>query len=172
VTAAQLIVGYVLIQRLLELLWAQRNTRRLLDEGAVEHGASHYPYFVLLHASWLVAIVLSTPPEASVGWPWLAVYGALQVGRIWTMASLGRLWTTRIITPPGAPLVARGPYRYLRHPNYIIVAGEIAVLPLVFDLWLVAILFSIANAVLLRERIAQENEALAARRPPLTSSDS
>jgi methyltransferase len=170
VTAAQLIVGYVLIQRLLELLWAQRNTRRLLDEGAVEHGASHYPYFVLLHASWLVAIVLSAPPETPVRWLWLAVYGLLQAGRIWTMVSLGRFWTTRIISPPGAPLLARGPYRYLRHPNYLIVAGEIAVLPLVFDLWLVAILFSIANAILLRERIAQENEALAARRP-VTSSD-
>lgn len=170
-TAAQLIVGYVLVQRLVELLWAQRNTRRLLDQGATEHGASHYPYFVLLHASWLVAIALSALPEAPVSWPWLAIYGLLQAGRIWTMASLGRFWTTRIITPAGSPLVARGPYRYVRHPNYVIVAGEIAVLPLAFDLWLVAILFSIANALLLRERIAQENEALAARRP-LTSSDS
>ncbi len=170
-TGAQLIVGYVLIQRLMELLWAQRNTRRLLDQGATEHGASHYPYFVLLHASWLVAIVLSTPPEASISWPWLAVYGLLQAGRIWTMASLGRFWTTRIITLSGTPLVVSGPYRYVRHPNYIVVAGEIAVLPLVFDLWLVAILFSIANAILVRERIAQENEALTARRP-VTSSDS
>jgi methyltransferase len=171
VTAAQLVIGYVLLQRLLELLWAQRNTRRLLDEGAVEHGAGHYPYFVLLHASWLVAIVFSVPAEAPVHWPWLALYGLLQVGRIWTMAALGRFWTTRIIAPADAPLTVRGPYRYLRHPNYVIVAGEIAVLPLVFDLWLVAILFSIANAILLRERIAQENQALAARRP-VTSSDS
>jgi methyltransferase len=171
VTAAQLVIGYVLLQRLLELLWAQRNTRRLLDEGAVEHGAGHYPFFVLLHASWLVAIVFSVPAEAPVHWPGLALYGLLQVGRIWTMAALGRFWTTRIIAPADAPLTVRGPYRYLRHPNYVIVAGEIAVLPLVFDLWLVAILFSIANAILLRERIAQENQALAARRP-VTSSDS
>ncbi len=170
-TAAQIIIAYVLIQRLLELLWAQRNTRRLLEEGAVEHGASHYPYFVLLHATWLVAIVFVATPNAPVNWTWLAVYGVLQLGRIWVMASLGRFWTTRIIVPPGEPLVARGPYRFLRHPNYLIVAGEIAVLPLVFDQWLLAILFSLANALLLRERIAQENAALAARRP-LTSSDS
>lgn len=170
-TVAQLVIGYVLLQRLLELVWAQRNTRRLLDEGAVEHGASHYPYFVLLHASWLVAIVFSVSPGASISWLWVAAYALLQIGRIWAMASLGRFWTTRIITLSGAPLVARGPYRYVRHPNYIVVAGEIAVLPLVFDLWLIAILFSAANAILLRERIAQEKEALAARRP-LTSSDS
>jgi methyltransferase len=134
VTATQLIIGYVLLERLLELLWAQRNTRRLLDEGAVEHGASHYPYFVLLHASWLVAIVFSVAPGAPVNWLWLGVYALLQIGRAWVMASLGRFWTTRIITPSGAPLVARGPYRYFRHPNYIVVTGEIAVLPLVFDL--------------------------------------
>ena len=170
VTAAQLVIGYVLLQRLLELLWAQRNTRRLLDQGAVEHGAGHYPYFVLLHASWLVAIVFAADSGAAPNWFWLATYAVLQIARLWTMASLGRFWTTRIITPAGEPLVARGPYRYLRHPNYVIVAGEIAVLPLVFDLWLVAVLFSVANAILLRERIAQENEALAGR--PLRSSDS
>jgi methyltransferase len=170
VTAAQLVIGYVLLQRLLELLWAQRNTRRLLDQGAVEHGAGHYPYFVLLHASWLVAIVFSVDAGHPPSGFWLAAYAVLQVARIWVMASLGRFWTTRIITPVGEPPVARGPYRYLRHPNYIIVAGEIAVLPLVFDLWLVAALCSVANALLLRERIAQENEALAAR--PLRSSDS
>ena len=170
-TAAQAIIAYVLLQRLGELLWAQRNTRRLLVEGAVEHGASHYPYFILLHASWLVAIVFSAADAAAMNWLWVAVYAALQAARLWTMASLGRYWTTRIIAPRDAPLAARGPYRYLRHPNYIIVAGEVAVLPLVFDLWLIAILFSMANAILLRERIAQENEALAARRP-LTSSDS
>jgi methyltransferase len=165
------VLGFVLAQRLLELLWAQRNTRRLLDEGAVEHAPEQYPYFVLLHASWLVAIVFSVPPEMPVNWAWLAVYALLQAGRVWVMASLGRFWTTRIITLPGTPLIARGPYRFVRHPNYLVVAGEIAVLPLVFDLWLVAALFTVANALLLRQRIAAEEEALGARRR-LTSSDS
>jgi methyltransferase len=169
VTLAQWVIGFVLVQRLLELLWAQRNTRRLLDEGAIEHAPEQYPYFVLLHASWLVAIVFSVPPETPVNWGWLAVYGLLQIARVWVMASLGRYWTTRIITVPGAPLVAHGPYRFVRHPNYLVVAGEIAVLPLVFDLWLLAMLFTIANALLLRQRIAAEDEALAARRT-LTSS--
>jgi methyltransferase len=170
VTPAQWVLGFVLFQRLLELLWAQRNTRRLLDEGAVEHAPEQYPIFVLLHASWLVAIVFSAPAEMPVNWFWLTVYGLLQVARVWVMTSLGRFWTTRIITMPGAPLVARGPYRFLRHPNYWVVAGEIAVLPLVFDLWLVAALFTAANALLLRQRIAAEDAALASRR--LTSADS
>lgn len=168
-TPAQWVLGFVLVQRLLELLWAQRNTRRLLDEGAVEHAPEQYPFFVLLHASWLVAIVFSVPPETPVNGGWLAVYGVLQVARLWVMASLGRFWTTRIITLPGAPLVARGPYRFVRHPNYLVVAGEIAVLPLVFELWLVAALFTAANALLLRQRIAAEDAALAARRPLTTS---
>jgi methyltransferase len=171
VTPAQWVLGFVLVQRLLELLWAQRNTRRLLDAGAVEHAPEQYPYFVLLHASWLVAIVFSVAPETPVNWIWLAVYGLLQICRAWVMVSLGRFWTTRIITIPGAPLVARGPYRLVRHPNYLVVAGEIAVLPLVFDLWLVAALFTAANALLLRQRIAAEDAALRERRA-LTSSDS
>jgi methyltransferase len=171
VTPAQWVLGFVLFQRLLELLWAQRNTMRLLDEGAVEHAPEQYPYFVLLHATWLFAIVFSVPPETPVNWFWLAIYALLQVGRAWVMASLGRFWTTRIITVPGAPLVSRGPYRFIRHPNYLVVAGEIAVLPLVFDLWLMAALFTAANALLLRQRIAAENAALAERRT-LTSSDS
>ncbi len=163
-TPAQYLIGFVLLQRLAELLLAQRNARRLLDEGGVEHGAEHYPYFVLLHASWLVALVLSVPPESGINLFWLALFILLQAGRVWVIASLGRFWTTRIITLPGAPLVRRGPYRYLRHPNYLIVAAEIAVLPLVFDKWLIAVLFSAINALLLRERIAAEDAALARRR--------
>lgn len=170
-TAAQIILGLVLVQRLAELALAHRNTQRLLAQGAVEHGASHYPYLVLLHAAWLAALVLLVPDEASVSVFWLAAFIALQAGRIWVIASLGRFWTTRIITLPGAPLVRRGPYRFLRHPNYLIVAGEIATLPLVFGLWPVALLFTALNALLLRERIATENHALAVRRS-LTRSES
>jgi methyltransferase len=170
-TAAQIILGLVLVQRLAELALAHRNTQRLLAQGAVEHGASHYPYLVLLHAAWLAALVLLVPDDVSVSAFWLAAFIALQTGRIWVIASLGRFWTTRIITLPGAPLVRRGPYRFLRHPNYLIVAGEIATLPLVFGLWPVALLFTALNALLLRERIATENDALAVRRS-LTRSES
>ena len=161
---AQLILFAVVVQRGLELLIARRNTERLLEQGAVEHGASHYPHLVVLHALWLVALVLSVPADRPIAWPWLATYGVLSALRIWTMASLGRFWTTRILTLPGEKLVSRGPYRFTRHPNYWIVAGEIAVLPLVFGEWWLALGFSVVNAILIRERILVEDQALAPRR--------
>lgn len=163
-TAVQIILAAVLLQRLAELWLARRNTRRLLAEGAVEIGASHYPYIVMLHAAWLAALVLLTPADAPVSYGWLAVFVVLQAGRIWVLASLGRFWTTRVLTLPGTPLVRHGPYRYLRHPNYAVVAGEIAVLPLVFGHWEIALVFSVLNLVVLRDRIRIENEALAERR--------
>jgi methyltransferase len=162
-TEVQIVLGLVLLQRLAELWFARRNTERLLREGAVEVGADHYPYFVVLHAAWLAALVLLTPDHAEADWGWLAVYGLLQVARLWVMLSLGRFWTTRILTLPGAPLVQRGPYRYLRHPNYLVVAGEIAVLPLVFGHLGIAVVFTVLNGLLLSARIRRENEALAQR---------
>lgn len=163
-TAVQIILGAVLLQRLVELWIARRNTERLMAEGAIEIAPEHYHYFVILHAAWLGALVLLTPDHAAPDLVWLSLFLILQAGRVWVMLSLGRLWTTRIITLPGAPLVHSGPYRYLRHPNYLIVTGEIAALPLVFDLWEMALLFSGLNAMLLWVRIRAENEALAERR--------
>jgi methyltransferase len=159
----QIILGAVLLERLCELWLAKRNTERLLADGGVEHGMDQYPYIVLLHAAWLGTLVLVTPEDAPVNFGWLAVYLVLQAARIWVIATLGRFWTTRIITLPGAKLVRAGPYRFLRHPNYAIVTGEIAVLPLVFGQWELAIVFSVLNAYILRERIRAENEALAER---------
>jgi methyltransferase len=164
VTLAQAILGFVLLQRLIELWIARRNTDRLLADGAVEHGSEHYPFLIMVHAAWLAALVYFTPPGTPVSYPWLAVYGVLQLGRIWVIAVLGRFWTTRIITPTGAALVRRGPYRLLRHPNYAVVTAEIAVLPLVFGHWQIALVFSLLNLLVLRERIRAENEALAGRR--------
>jgi methyltransferase len=164
VTAAQIILAYVVVQRVSELIWAERNTRRLRAKGAVEHAPGHYPFFVLLHAGWLAAIAVVALPDATPDTVWLALYVALQLARAWVMLSLGPYWTTRIITLPGAPLVQRGPYRFLRHPNYWVASAEIAVLPLVFDAWAIAAVFTIANAVLVRLRIAREDEALASRR--------
>lgn len=161
---AQIIIGLVLFQRLIELWVAKRNTERLLADGAVEHGSEHYPFLVMLHGAWLAALVYFTPPGAAVNYAWLAVYVLLQLARVWVIVALGRFWTTRIITPPDAPLVQRGPYRYLKHPNYVIVTAEIAVLPLVFGHWQIALAFSLLNLLVLRERIRAENEALAERR--------
>lgn len=160
----QAIVLLVAAQRLAEMVYARRNARRLLAEGGIEHGASRYPLLVLLHAGWLIALFLLVPPGAAVSWPLIGVYLLLQAVRLWVFASLGRFWTTRVITLPQAPLVSRGPYRWLKHPNYLVVAAEIAVLPLAFGAWELALGFSLANAVLLADRIRVEERALAPRR--------
>lgn len=160
----QAIVLLVAAQRLAELVYARRNARRLLAEGGIEHGAGRYPLLVSLHAAWLVAVFLLVPRDAAVSWPLIGVYLLLQAARLWVLASLGRFWTTRVITLPQAPLVARGPYRWLRHPNYLVVAAEIAVLPLAFGAWQLALGFSLANALVLADRIRTEERALAPRR--------
>lgn len=162
---AQWIILAVALQRLLELVLAKRNTARLLAEGGVEIGRSHYLPIVLLHTVWLVVIFIRTPAEATANLWLIGLFVLLQAGRVWVIASLGQFWTTRIITLPEAPLVVRGPYRWLRHPNYVIVALELAVLPLAFADWLVALVFTVANAALMALRIPAENRALAARRP-------
>ena len=159
-----LILGFVVAQRLGELVYARRNTVRLLARGGTETGAGHYPLFVLLHGSWLIALAASVPPEAGINLPLLLVFAALQVARVWGRLSLGQHGTTRVIPVPGAPLVTRGPYRFLRHPNYAIVTAEIAVLPLVFGAWEIALIYSLLNLALLRHRIRIENKALAPRR--------
>jgi len=154
-----IVLGFVTIQRLGELLLAQRNTRRLLARGAIEVGRDHYPYMVLLHAAWLIGLwVLAR--NRPIETPWLALFVVLQGLRIWVVASLGERWTTRIISLPGAPLVRRGPYRFFAHPNYVVVAAEIAVLPLSFGLVGFAVLFSILNALMLWVRIGAEVQAL------------
>lgn len=162
--AAVLILAFVTAERLVELWIARRNTRRLLAAGAREFGRSHYPLIVALHASWLIALWLLAPGR-DIDPALLFLFAILQLGRIWVIASLGRRWTTRIIVPPDAPLVRRGPYRYAKHPNYIIVVLEIAALPLAFGLWQVALVFSILNAAVLAIRIREENRALAQSRP-------
>jgi methyltransferase len=159
------VLALVTVQRLGELLLAGRNTRRLLARGGVETGAEHYPLIVGLHAAWLVGL-WALAWDRPMSLPWLAAYLALQALRIWTLASLGERWTTRIITVPGESLVRRGPYRFLQHPNYLVVVGEIAVLPLVFGLWSYAAVFSVLNASILWVRIRAEDQALSSERPP------
>jgi len=160
---AQWLVALIALQRIAELAYAQRNTRRLRAAGATEVGARHYPMVVLLHAAWLATVALFVPADAARNWPLLALYALLQLGRIWVLVSLGGFWTTRILTLPQAPLVRRGPYRFCRHPNYAIVTAEIAILPLAFGAWRIALVFSIANAVILAWRIMVENRALQGR---------
>jgi methyltransferase len=154
----------VALQRAAELALAARNTRRLRALGAIETDRHGYPWFVVLHGAWLASLWLAVLADAAASWPLLGLYGTLQLARLWSIASLGRYWTTRILTLPGAPLVATGPYRWLRHPNYLIVTAEIAVLPLAFGALALALVFSAANFVLLARRIAIEERALAPRR--------
>ena len=160
------ILFLVALQRLVEVVYAERNTRALLARGAVEIGRAHYPLIVVLHAAWLASIVLLLPDDATIHWiplP-LGLFILLQLARVWVIATLGPYWTTRIITLDAAPLVRKGPYRFVRHPNYLVVAGEIAVLPLAFGEVYVAIAFTLLNAAMLAWRIRQEDTALASRR--------
>jgi methyltransferase len=159
------ILALVTAQRLGELVIARRNTARLLADRGVERGAGHYPLMVGLHAAWLVGLwVLAWDRPANLAW--LAAYLALEVLRTWVLASIGRRWTTRIIVVPGEALVRKGPYRFLPHPNYLVVAGEIAVLPLVFGLTAYALVFSLLNAAMLWLRIRAEDAALRDARQP------
>ena len=153
----------VALQRVIESFYAERNTRRLIAAGGVEIGASQYPFFLALHAGWLVTMAVFIPASRSPNWWLLGLYIALQPLRIWIIASLGPYWTTRIVNVPSAPLVRRGPYRFVRHPNYILVCTEIALLPLAFGAINIAIIFSILNAALLSWRIRVENHTLNSR---------
>ena len=158
-TFAAIILLLVTAERLGELWLARRNTTALLKQGAVEMAPQHYTLIVLLHGFWLAGLW-------ALGWDqpvnllWLAVFLVLQVLRVWVLATLGRRWTTRIIVLPGEQLVATGPYRWLTHPNYVVVIGEIAVLPLCLGLPWYALAFSLANAAVLTVRIRAENAAL------------
>jgi methyltransferase len=161
VSLASIILALVTLQRLGELVLSGYNTKKLLARGAIEVGAKHYPLVVSVHAAWLISL-----------WTWgrdqdvnlfvLALFILLQGFRLWILATLGSRWTTRIIVLPGAPLVASGPYRYFSHPNYAVVASEIALLPLALYLHLLALTFTVLNAAVLVIRIRTEARALSA----------
>jgi methyltransferase len=154
----------VALQRLIELAYAASNTSRLRRRGAIEADAGAYPFYVLLHASWLACLAVFVPAATSPDWLLIDVFALLQLGRIWVIVSLGDYWTTRIITLPDAPLVRTGPYRYVRHPNYLLVVAEIAVLPLAFGAAAIAAIFSALNLTLIARRIRIEERILAPRR--------
>ncbi len=153
---AVLFLAFIVVQRLGELVLAKRNTARLMARGAYEVGASHYPIMVAMHTAWIVAlVVLGYDEEVVVGW--LAVFVVLQVLRVWILASLGERWTTRIIVLE-EPLVVRGPFRFFKHPNYMLVVAEIAVAPLVLGLGWLALVFTVLNAAMLALRISVEGQ--------------
>ncbi len=153
------ILGFVTAQRLIELPIARANTARLLAEGGREIAPGHYPLIVAMHAAWLICLWIFALGQA-IHVPLLILFGLVELARLWVLRSLGPRWTTRIIVVPGERLVARGPYRFVSHPNYLVVAAELLILPLVFGLWQLALIFVILNAILLRVRIKAENAAL------------
>ena len=158
-TPAAILLSLVTAERLGELWLARRNTAALVARGGFEVAPRHYLPIVLLHATWLAGLWgfgWSNPVDSA----WLAVFLVLQAARVWVLATLGSRWTTRIIVVPGAPLVTAGPYRFVSHPNYLVVIGEIAVLPLCLGLPWVALVFSLANLAVLAVRIRAENAAL------------
>ena len=161
-TTAEIILALVTLQRAAELVAARRNTRNLLARGAVELASGHYPLIVAVHAGWLVSLWVfgRDQPVNTIA---LSAYLVLQGLRGWVFWTLGARWTTRIIVLPGEHLVSSGPYRYLSHPNYAVVVGEIAVLPLVLHLPWIAAIFTVLNAGVLAIRIHAENRALALR---------
>jgi methyltransferase len=159
VNLASVVLALVTVQRLGELALSRYNTRKLLARGAIEVGASHYPLIVSVHAAWLIALWIWGRGE-SVNLVALALFIGLQGLRVWIIVTLGARWTTRIIVLPSEPLVASGPYRYLSHPNYAVVAAEIALLPLALHLPGLALIFSALNAVVLAIRLRVETRAL------------
>ena len=164
VAGGTILLGFVTAQRLAELWWARRNEARLLAAGGVEYGHWHLGLMILVHAAWLVSL-----------WFWgyyrpvdpvyLALFVVLEIARVWVLATLGRRWTIRVIIVHGEHLVARGPYRFLRHPNYVVVCSEVAVVPLALGLPILALIFTLLNAAVLAIRIPEENAALGAASP-------
>ena len=158
------VIGLIASQRLAELVYARRNERKLIARGGFEVGRGHYLLFILLHALWLASMLVLVDPATEPNWILLGLMVALQGLRFWVVASLGPYWTTRIITLPGAPLIRSGPFRYVRHPNYLVVTAEILVLPLAFNAPGIAAVFSLLNLLLLAWRIRVEEQALQPRR--------
>jgi len=177
IAALALFLGFLIIQRLMELGLSARNAVRLRAQGAVEHGAAHFRWFVILHTLFPIALATEVlllgarPPYWAL--VWVAVWLLAQALRYAAIRALGDRWNVRILVVPGAPLVRHGPYRWLRHPNYLAVVLELLAAPLMFGAWRTALLFSFANLVLLRIRIRSEEQALAAAqtavRPPVVA---
>jgi methyltransferase len=154
-----LLLAFVTVERIAELFLARRNTVRLLARGGIEHSAGHYPIIVALHTLWLLGL-WALAWDRPIDIVWLSAFAVLQILRFWVLATLQGRWTTRIITVPNEILVRRGPYRFISHPNYVVVICEIAILPMAFGLWQYALLFSILNAAILSVRIRAEDRAL------------
>ncbi|HLT24384.1 MAG TPA: isoprenylcysteine carboxylmethyltransferase family protein [Ignavibacteria bacterium] len=161
-----IIISFVILQRFTELIIAKRNAKWLISQGAIEYGKEHYKFIVLLHVFFFISMITEYwlggrySDLNFINYSFLVIFVLMQFFRVWVISSLGKYWNTRIFRIPGRQLVAKGPYKIFKHPNYIVVIGEILVLPLVFNLFYTAIIFTILNALMLTVRIRTENKAL------------
>jgi len=156
-------ISFFILQRLSELFIARRNEKWLLSQGAIQYGRSHYPFMIALHTAFIGAIIAeywwrNNPP---IDWLFLVLYLLVLSFKFWALSSLGKYWNTKIYRIPGVYPVKKGPYKFLKHPNYMEVVCEVAIIPLVFHLYYTAIIFSILNAVMLWVRISVENKVWA-----------
>lgn len=156
-------ISFLILQRLSELFIARRNEKWLLSQGAVQYGQSHYPFMIAMHTSFLVSLILEYLYRGgtAISWTFLAIFLAVLLFKFWALSSLGKYWNTKIYRVPGVYPVKRGPYKFLKHPNYMEVVCEIAFIPLVFHLYYTAIIFTVLNAAMLTVRIREENRVWA-----------
>lgn len=157
-----LFIVFLILLRIGELLLARRNEKWLLQHGAVEYGQKHYPLIVMLHVFFFISLIVEylIVEPASYSLFLFLLYFICLAFKVWIIFSLGKCWNTKIYRIPGFPLIKRGPYRYFKHPNYIIVIAEIAIIPLIFHLYYTAVIFTVLNGVMLFVRIKEENKAL------------
>jgi len=157
-----LFISFIILLRLGELLYSKRNEKWLLQNNAVEYGKKHYPFIVALHVLFILSLILEYWIKQPVSYSvyFLIFYFLLLLFKAWVILSLGKFWNTKIYHIPNVPPIKKGPYKYIKHPNYLIVIIEIAIIPLIFHLYFTAIIFSILNAIMLSVRIKEENRAL------------
>lgn len=159
-----ILIGLVVVQRIMELLLAKKNEKWMLQDGAYEVGANHYKLIVLMHIFFFISLIVEVHfykrEFVSWGYMFLVLFIIAQIMRVWALYSLGRFWNTKIIVLPGAPVIQKGPYKYMRHPNYVVVAMELLALPLLFQAYITAIIFTLLNIALMSIRIPLEEKAL------------
>ena len=157
-----LFISFIILLRTGELILSRRNEKWLLQNQAVEYGKKHYPFIVALHVLFLISLIVEYTISRPISYSlyFLIYFFMLLLFKIWVISSLGKFWNTKIYRAPSFPLVKKGPYKYFKHPNYLIVIGEIAVIPLVFHLYYTSLIFTFLNAIMLWVRIKEENKAL------------
>jgi len=155
-------ISFIILLRIGELILSQRNEIWLLQNGAIEYGHKHYPYIVSLHILFIVSLIIeySTKQTAFFSLFFLVLYLLILLFKAWIILSLGKFWNTKIYHITDFPLIKKGVYKYLKHPNYLVVISEIAIIPLVFHLYFTAIVFTVLNAIMLSVRIKEENKVL------------